>query len=67
MGMVWTAVRVNPDEVGALRAAPGSWWDLLESDRDGVVDLDKAWHGVHVLLNGDVGEVRPGRRPLLRR
>lgn len=57
MSMVWTATRVDPDEVAALRADPGRWWDLLEGDGDEVVDLDKAWHGVHVLLNGDIGEV----------
>ncbi|SDG89382.1 YfbM family protein [Klenkia brasiliensis] len=55
--MLWTAVRMDPDQLDAVRADPGRWWDLLESDGEDVVDLDKAWRGVHVLLNGDIGDV----------
>jgi hypothetical protein len=55
--MLWMAARLDPADVPGLLAEPARIDDVLDPDDEGVLDLDKAWHGVHVLVNGDVGAV----------
>lgn len=57
VSMVWIAARLDPADVPGLLAEPARIDDVLDPDADDVLDLDKAWHGVHVLINGDIGEV----------
>lgn len=52
MGMYWVAYRRDQLFADALLADPDLLDDLLESEDDASVDLDKAWHGIHWLLTG---------------
>lgn len=54
MSMVVVAYRLTPDQLADVRSAPDRAVEaLLEQDEDPerTVDLDKAWHGLHTLLN----------------
>jgi hypothetical protein len=55
--MLWIAARLDPADVPGLLAEPARIDDVLDPDADDVLDLDKAWHGVHMLINGDIGDV----------
>lgn len=51
MGMIWVGYRRPVDEATALVETEEGMLSLLESDtEDTLVDLDKAWHGIHWLL-----------------
>lgn len=52
MGMIWVGYRRDEDEARAILADEERIDELLESDNDRSVDLDKAWHGIHWLLTG---------------
>jgi hypothetical protein len=53
MGMTWVGRVLTAAEAETLRADPESIWDLFDDDDPAVVDLDKAWHGIHWLLTGE--------------
>ena len=55
MGMVTFWVPVSEIESAGLLRGRVDPWDLLEDDR--CVDVDKAWHAIHVALTGGVDEV----------
>lgn len=66
MGIVACFASTSPDELDRLRANPDDIEAFLcpddgESDPPNYIDLDKAWHGLHYLLNGDAGS---GNGPL---
>jgi hypothetical protein len=68
MSMIGNYRQIAPQELAALHADPASVLDFLYP-RNGSctppgrhLDIDKAWHAVHFLLNGDPWE---GPRPLL--
>lgn len=56
VGMVWEGRAVTAAEAAELKDDPAAFWDLIEreSDPPAAVDLDKAWHGIHWLLTGEV-------------
>jgi hypothetical protein len=68
MSMIGNYRRVTPQELAALRADPGSVMNFLypkdhsrpPSGRH--LDVDKTWHAIHFLLNGDSWD---GERPLV--
>lgn len=68
MSMTGRYHRVTPQQLAALRADPSAFPDFVypkngtEPSADRRLDIDKAWHAVHFLLNGDPWE---GRRPLV--
>ena len=54
--MIGCFVPLSPEELSGLVADPSNVYDFLYPDgdeRDGTVDVDKAWHGVHFLLTGE--------------
>ena len=55
MGMVTFWVPVSEIESAGLLRGRVDPWDLLEDER--CVDVDKAWHAIHVALTGGVDEV----------
>ncbi len=55
MGMVSFWVPVSEIESAGLLRGRVDPWDLLEDER--CVDVDKAWHAIHVALTGGVDEV----------
>ena len=55
MGMVTFWVPVSEIESAGLLRGRVDAWDLLEDER--CVDVDKAWHAIHVALTGGVDEV----------
>lgn len=55
MGMIWVGYRRDPATARDLLEDPALLEDLLESDGETSVDLDKAWHGLHWLLTGAEG------------
>lgn len=55
MGMVTFWVPVSEPESASLQDGSLDPWDLLEDQR--CVDVDKAWHAIHVALTGGVDEV----------
>ena len=55
MGMVAFWVPVSEIESAGLLRGRVDPWDLLEDDR--CVDVDKAWHAIHVALTGGGDEV----------
>ncbi|HMS90109.1 MAG TPA: YfbM family protein [Acidimicrobiales bacterium] len=55
MGMVSFWVPVSEIESAGLLRGRVDAWDLLEDER--CVDVDKAWHAIHVALTGGVDEV----------
>jgi hypothetical protein len=61
MSMVFEGVALTAEQVEAVSTDPGTIEELIfgddeSDDPDGetVVDLDKAWHGIHFLLTGTV-------------
>jgi hypothetical protein len=59
MGMIFEARRLAAGQADALVADPAAVAAALEDDGD-VLDLDKAWHGIHFLLTGSAWEISPG-------
>jgi hypothetical protein len=69
MSMIGMFRRISPAKLDELRASPDDLQDFLwpdeplESEYDAFpeLDIDKAWHGIHFLLNDEPwGEARPG-------
>jgi hypothetical protein len=62
MGMVFEARMITEEQAARLRADDGMVEQLLFEDDGGddapgrLVDLDKAWHGIHWLLTGSADE-----------
>lgn len=62
MSMIGEYLRVRPDELARLRASADSIVDYLyPEDEDDLpperrLDVDKAWHAIHFLLNGSPWE-----------
>jgi len=70
-GMRMTLVALDAQELAEARKDPSRVDRILESDRPGALDLDKAWHGIHYLLAGTAwtpgkgaGQVILGGTPL---
>lgn len=61
--MTWEGHAVPVERSEALRTDPDAKWAIIDAGRAAPesVDLDKAWHGIHWLLTGDVAG---GDRPL---
>jgi hypothetical protein len=63
MGMVMVARRLTSAELAGLRDEPGTAHELLADesgeamDAGRLVDVDKAWHGIHFLLTGTAWEI----------
>lgn len=60
MGMIYAARALSSVELRELRADPSLVHRLIAeqtADPRMSLDLDKAWHGIHVLLTGNHGEV----------
>ncbi len=55
MGMITFWVPVSEIESAELVNGQIEPWDLLEDDR--CIDVDKAWHAIHVTLTGGIDEV----------
>lgn len=55
MGMVWVGYRRPENTARQLLDDESGLEQLLESDDETSVDLDKAWHGLHWLLTGSEG------------
>ncbi|HWI53117.1 MAG TPA: YfbM family protein [Symbiobacteriaceae bacterium] len=61
MGMIGAYKRLSAEQLQELLASPETITDLLYPDDDeddiaedpSMIDIDKAWHGLHFLLNGD--------------
>lgn len=58
MSMIGCYMRIRPQTLNTLLEDPQSALDgLLEADEEaggaGQFDIDKAWHGIHYLLNGE--------------
>lgn len=59
MSMVAVYRRVSPERLDALIQEPETVWELIQEEEEGTVpedellSIDKAWHGLHYLLNGD--------------
>ena len=61
MGMIFNARRLSAEELAAVLADPEKVGTLFQGGPD-ELDLDKAWHGLHYLLNGTTcGQLDPGR------
>src|SRR5438552_527714 len=62
MSMIGNYLRLSPAGLAELRANPASVMDLLypeNGDRPPRhLDIDKAWHAIHFLLNGQTWEGR---------
>ncbi len=55
--MQW--IRVTPTEASAITSMDGdAFFDWLEEHEDRVVEVDKAWHGIHAVLTGTAWEVQ---------
>lgn len=60
--MVWVGFRRDNETARETLENPEAWDDLFEGDDDEKsVDLDKAWHGLHWLLNGSADATSEGR------
>ncbi|MEU8228728.1 YfbM family protein [Actinoplanes sp. NPDC048967] len=57
--MIFQGRRLTSDQVADLAADPSLTARLLDREDD-VLDLDKAWHGIHFLLTGGSWETSPG-------
>ncbi len=56
--MIWVAIAVAPDKVKALTKDDALLASTLSDARGAqAINLDKAWHGIHFLLNGDPWKV----------
>lgn len=56
MGMIFVARPLTAEELASVRSDPSVADDLLVVEDEAVVDVDKAWHGIHFLLTGTAGE-----------
>ena len=52
MGMIVYLRRVPREQLAGLSTSPEELSDLLYGEDGEVLDLDKAWHGLHYLLTG---------------
>lgn len=52
MGMSWLGYRLDPATAAHVLADDARFDELLESDDERALDLDKTWHGIHWLLTG---------------
>ncbi len=68
MSMIGNFLRISTKKVEALRANPERITKVLYPDQDEGdivmsddvhLDVDKAWHGIHFLLNGEVWSGKP--------
>jgi hypothetical protein len=60
MGMIVSLYSVEETRVATVEQDENALFELLESDDDAaLLDLDKAWHGLHFLLNGTAWEGQP--------
>lgn len=59
-GMRMTLVSIDAGELAAARKDPARVDRILESTGQEVLDLDKAWHGIHYLLAGTAWKPGPG-------
>jgi hypothetical protein len=63
-------LRVSPATIPEVKRAPASLLDVLypepgsEGYRSRYLDIDKTWHIIHFLLNGDAWT---GKAPILQR
>jgi hypothetical protein len=57
--MIFEGRRLTSEQVAELAADPSLTAGLLDREDD-VLDLDKAWHGIHFLLTGSSWETSPG-------
>ncbi|MGW4943549.1 YfbM family protein [Actinoplanes sp. NPDC004185] len=57
--MIFEGRRLTSDQVADLAADPSLTAGLLDREED-ILDLDKAWHGIHFLLTGSAWETSPG-------
>lgn len=64
MGMIFNARRLSAEELAAVLADPEKVGTLFQGGPD-ELDLDKAWHGLHYLLNGTTYEVRGDAGPAI--
>lgn len=55
--MVWVGFRLDATTAAEVVADDERFDELLESDDDRSIDLDKMWHGVHWLLTGSADPV----------
>lgn len=51
MGMVTALYALDEDRVKTLEQDEDTFFDFVDSEQD-LLDLDKAWHGLHYLLTG---------------
>ncbi|RLQ10763.1 DUF1877 family protein [Micromonospora sp. BL1] len=64
MGMVFTARRLSGEDLATVLADTGTVGTLFDGGPH-ELDLDKAWHGLHYLLNGTTYEVRGDAGPAI--
>lgn len=62
--MILTLKAIGSGEIEAVFASPEAAFELLlpeadDSEDTSLVDLDKAWHGIHYLLTGTAWEGEP--------
>jgi hypothetical protein len=57
--MIFKGRRLTSEQAADLAADPSQAVSLLDREDD-VLDLDKAWHGIHFLLTGSAWETSPG-------
>jgi hypothetical protein len=57
--MIYAGRQLTAEQVADLTADPSLTAGLLDREDD-VLDLDKAWHGIHFLLTGSAWETFPG-------
>ncbi|MEU4792832.1 YfbM family protein [Micromonospora tulbaghiae] len=62
--MIFNARRLSAEELAAVLADPEKVGTLFQGGPD-ELDLDKAWHGLHYLLNGTTYEVRGDAGPAI--
>src|SRR5262245_1941304 len=63
MGVICCLAPVDRDQIDELLADPEGVSEFLEvlEEEEKIIDLDKAWHGIHFLLTGSAWE---GEEPL---
>jgi hypothetical protein len=63
MSMMANYLRISPKQLEALRANPSSILDLLYppdfSQLVNHLDIDRGWHVIHFLLNGETWDGQP--------
>ncbi|MBO4141047.1 YfbM family protein [Micromonospora tulbaghiae] len=64
MGMIFNARRLSAEDLAAVLTDPEKVGTLFQGGPD-ELDLDKAWHGLHYLLNGTTYEVRGDAGPAI--